>query len=313
MTRSIVAALLVWSLFGISGSVPAQTLAPRPGQVLIQRLIAIAESGKATDASYVGAVLQLDFSSRAETMAPFSTSCAPGYQKKPTDVVYHTAAQPLPLTQSGRSPVTVPGFGNPSPSQTIVSGPAKVSYFVIRFHDCSGYVQSSNDVEATLDIGPLSAYDCITTAELNFWFPRTQQLDATDGALVYYYGSKQTERNGASLTFTSSVGAPCLMGVTLTQRSSDVPRHQAARQRQESCMLPHMEAFCRSHPPFDWAAGDVQDEMASYAVRQCGALDKFIAGTPENARLRETPTPVEQGVSTPCSRVRARLALEKRR
>jgi hypothetical protein len=53
--------------------------------------------------------------------------------------------------------------------------------------------------------------------------------------------------------------------------------------------------------------------MASYAVRQCGALDKFIADTPENARLRETPTPVEQGVSTPCSRVRARLALEKKR
>jgi hypothetical protein len=231
----------------------------------------------------------------------------PGYVRKPTEVVYHTSKAPMSSTPSGRSPITVPGSSHLSPSPTVVSGPAKVSYYVARYHDCSGYVQSGNDVEASLQIGPLSSYDCISAAELTSWFPRIRQIDATDGALFYHYESKRTDRNGTSLSFTSSWGSPCILGVTLTQRSSDLPRYKAAMQRQEACMLPHMDAFCRSHPPFDWGAGDVQDEMARYAVRQCGSLDKFIAETPGSARPHEPLIAIEQGISTPCSRVRAKL------
>ncbi|RYG90188.1 MAG: hypothetical protein EON59_00210 [Alphaproteobacteria bacterium] len=168
-------------------------------------------------------------------------------------------------------------------------------------------MQSRNDVEASLQIGPLSSYDCITDAELKNWFPSVRQLDATDGALFYQYESKQADRNGTALSFTSSWGSPCILGVTLTQRSSDLPKYKAAMQRQEACMLPHMDAFCRSHPPFDWGAGDVQDQMANYAVRQCGVLDKFIAETPKSARPRERAIALERGISTPCSRVRAKL------
>ena len=141
--RWTVAALLVcFSLLRIGGSVPAQAVAPRPGQALIERLIAIAESGKVTDAAYVEAAIQLEFTSRTEQIDPLGITCAPGYHKKPTEVVYHTAKQALPSTASGRSPITVPGSSHLSPSPTVVSGPAKVSYYVARYHDCSGFVQS---------------------------------------------------------------------------------------------------------------------------------------------------------------------------
>lgn len=78
-------------------------------------------------------------------------------------------------------------------------------------------------------------------------------------------------------------------------------------------MLPHEEQFCRIHPPFGWGDGDVQDEMAAFAVKQCGTLDKFLASTPKNAKpINQRPIPYDPYKSTPCSRVQAALLQQRR-
>ncbi len=301
--------ILLLLLLALCQSAIAEKPTPRPGRILVERLIAIAESGRLTDSRYVEAVLQANFTSNVAMVEPFARNCALGYTKRQTRVTRFDAASGLQSTPFGRSSLTVPGFGFLNSKPTEVSGETKIRYYVSENHDCSGYVQSSNDIEADLEIGPLSTYDCISARELLGWFPRIRQIDATDGALVYYYESARTRRNGVALSLSSFVATPCLLDVRLSQRSRDTSRYQAAKQKQEACMLPHEERFCRSHPPFGWGAGDIEDEMASFAVRQCGTLDKFLTSTPKNAQPTNYGEPFEADPdkSTPCSRVSAVL------
>jgi hypothetical protein len=313
--QGIFKGVLFLSLLLLSQSAIAEKLATRPGKILVERLIAIGESGRLADWSYVGGVLQAKFTSRVAMMEPFARNCAPGYAKRQTKVTYFDAASGLQPTPFGRSSITRPGFGIINSEPAEISGETKIRYYVSENHDCSGYVQSSNDIEADLEISPLSTYDCISAGELLEWFPDARQGDATDGALVYYYESARTKQNGTELSFTSFVATPCLLSLRLSQRPRDTLRYQAAQQKQEACMLPHEERFCRSHPPFGWGAGDIQDEMASYAVRQCGTLDKFLTDTPKNARPTNHDEPFEAydpDKSTPCSRVSARLRGQNR-
>jgi len=86
-------------------------------------------------------------------------------------MVFYTSMESLPSTPSARPPITVPGSSHVSPSPTVVSGPAKVSYQMARYHDCSGFVRSGNDVEANLQNGRLSSYDCINDVELTSVVP----------------------------------------------------------------------------------------------------------------------------------------------
>ena len=301
--------VLALILLVVGQSALAEKATTRPGKLLIERLIAIAESGRLTDPRYVGGVLQAKFTSRVAMMEPFARNCAPGYTKRQSKITYFDAASDLQPTLFGRPSLTRPGFGIINSEPAEISGETKIRYHVSDNYDCSGYVQSGNDIEADLVISPLATYDCVSTGELLGWFPGVKQGDATDGALVYYYESAKTKRNGIGLSFTSFVGTPCLLSLSLSQRPKDSLRYQAAKQKQEACMLPHEERFCRSHPPFRWGDGDIQDDMASYAVRQCGALDKFLAKTPRNARPTTHNEPFEayDPESTPCSRVSAHL------
>lgn len=307
-------ALSVWTCLFLTACIcfpsVAQEPAPRPGKVLIERLIAIAEAGRLTDSSFVGNTLRMAFTGQLSTMEPFARTCAPGYTKQATTVRSYTPASDLGPTSFGRPSIVRPGFGLINSQPAEISGPTKIIYYVSENHDCSGYVQSGNDIDANLDIGPLSTYDCISPVKLLGWFPKIVRGYATDGAEVYYYQSHNTDSNGSTLSFNSFFGTQCILGIRLTQRSSDSTHYRAAKQRQEACMLPHEEQFCRIHSPFGWGDGDVQDEMAAFAVKQCGALDKFLASTRMSATPINQSTPPEEGdpnKSTPCSRVHAAL------
>lgn len=298
--------VLVWTLtllaLGTLASAPsARETTPPAGKRLVERLITIADAGAVADPARVGKLLGTGFTVQVSTQEPFAMTCAPGYSKHDSRIVHYTVA-PTP------------------PSADALPGLASLLYLVTEHHDCSGYVQSGNDIDAELQIAPRAAGLCLTGNELMEWFKGITQGYATDGGLVYYYRSDRSARNGVMLSFLASVDNPCV-GIVLYQRAGDTLRHRVAKQSQYACMLPHEAAFCRAHAPFDWAAGDVQDEMANYAVQRCGALDRFIALTPKTVRPSDLDEPdpsamseaaLDPHASTPCSRVEAAIRHRRR-
>ena len=308
--------LRIWTLLALAllcqvaaSSAPAAQ--ERPGRQLIRHLKAIADAGRLTDAAFVGKTLGMRFTGRSERSSPIAGTCAPGLTKRDGVTTFYTESPGLALqaTQFGRASIVRPGFGTINSESGTVSGTTRLTYYVTENHDCSGYISASNAVVADLSIGPISTYDCITPGELRGWLPQAQDAYATDGAIVSYY----TGKNGAVITFNFFVGTPCLLAVSFRQDPADTPRYRAAAQDQAACMLPHEAKFCAAHAPFDWGAGDVQDEMARFAVAKCGSFDAFLKRTRPSARPRESLLAVEAdpGRSTPCSMVQARLAALK--
>lgn len=312
--RKLLGTFGLWfALLGLIAVAHAEP-ARRPGRQLVQTLITLADSGRLTDPAYVSQLLGMAFTAHVSTQEPFAHNCAPGYRMRPSVITSHDPIR-LDPTPFGKPSITRPGFGVINSEPAEISGPTQVHYFLSENHDCSGYVQSNNELTAQLDIGPLSTYDCIAPGEIEYWFPKIVRGYATDGAEIYYYESEASHRTGSTLIFRGFAMTECLLSVSLAQSPSDSLHYQAAKQKQAECMLPHEAAFCRSHAPFGWGDGDIQDEMAAYAVRQCGALDKFLALTPANARPIDTPLPpgtVDPQQSTPCSRINAMLAARPR-